>query len=625
MSDINNSKKPATDGRTIIAVLISVVIITAGVVINDKFFPARPPEQAPAAASQAQAAAPSSAAPSPAASAIRAAGGETSTALVSTPPPATASTKSSAQAATPAPVEAPAKNYSISTDLFEAVFTNKGGNLVSLKLRKHQDSAEAVNLILAGQANAEALTVSFGGSASPSLSDIMNVRLLDATTIEFSRTYLADVPGKAAPVPFTFRKVFTFHNGEYLFGLAVSLENSVNEYLPLDQNGTAYTLSFAPQIGPYFHPQAKNADFRKIIVHTDGKKKEEKPKTTPWTIKGTPTWLGLSGKYFVFLEVPEIQNYTATLSSANTPEFGQKTRIDLSRPTIRTSKQVDTFYFYFGPKTGAELSRYNYSDRNSFQKADLHLDDSVENSGILNWLEVALKFALNLFYKVIPNYGIAIILVTLLVKVILFPLTKKGSIASAQMAEVQPQIQAIQAKHKGNPEKLNKEMAEFYKTSGMNPMSGCLPLLIQFPIFIAMYNLFNTHFDLRGALFIPGWIPDLSAPETIWNFAPFKLPFLAWSDLRLLPIIYLVSQLVYGKFTQQPTGGQSANQMKIMMFGMPIVFFFILYDVPSGLLVYWIASNLLTIVQQVVINDILKKRKHAKAGNKIAPSGPKGR
>jgi YidC/Oxa1 family membrane protein insertase len=140
-------------------------------------------------------------------------------------------------------------------------------------------------------------------------------------------------------------------------------------------------------------------------------------------------------------------------------------------------------------------------------------------------------------------------------------------------------------------------------------MSGCLPLLIQFPIFIAMYNLFNNHFELRGAMFIPGWVPDLSMPETVWNFAPFKIPFLGWSDLRLLPIIYLVSQLVYGKFTQQPTTGQTATQMKIMMFGMPIVFFFILYDVPSGLLVYWIASNLLTIVQQLVINDMLKKRK----------------
>jgi YidC/Oxa1 family membrane protein insertase len=167
----------------------------------------------------------------------------------------------------------------------------------------------------------------------------------------------------------------------------------------------------------------------------------------------------------------------------------------------------------------------------------------------------------------------------------------------------------MQEKYKSNPQKLNQEMAEFYKRENYNPMSGCLPMLIQMPLFFAMYSLFNNHFDLRGASFIPGWIGDLSLPETIWNFGAFRLPILGWSDLRALPIIYLASQLLYGKFTQTPQSGQNAGQMKLMMYGMPIMFFFVLYDVPSGLLIYWIVSNLLTIGQQIVINDMLKKRK----------------
>jgi YidC/Oxa1 family membrane protein insertase len=125
-----------------------------------------------------------------------------------------------------------------------------------------------------------------------------------------------------------------------------------------------------------------------------------------------------------------------------------------------------------------------------------------------------------------------------------------------------------------------------------------------------MYNLFNNHFDLRGALFIPGWIPDLSLPETIWNFSPFKIPLLNWSDIRLLPFIYLVSQLLYGKVTQTPDQ-QGNSQMKMMLYAMPIMFFFILYNVPSGLLLYWIMSNLLTLVQQLIINEYLaQKKKH---------------
>jgi YidC/Oxa1 family membrane protein insertase len=176
------------------------------------------------------------------------------------------------------------------------------------------------------------------------------------------------------------------------------------------------------------------------------------------------------------------------------------------------------------------------------------------------------------------------------------------------MQALSPKIKDIQAKYKDNPTKMNAEMAELYKREGYNPMSGCLPMLIQIPIFFAMYNLFNNHFDLRGAMFIPGWIPDLSIPETIWNFAPFRLPILGWSDLRLLPFIYLFSQLLYGKVTQTPDQ-QGNAQMKMMLYMMPIMFFFILYDVPAGLLLYWIMSNVLTLVQQIIINKYLAQKK----------------
>jgi YidC/Oxa1 family membrane protein insertase len=175
-------------------------------------------------------------------------------------------------------------------------------------------------------------------------------------------------------------------------------------------------------------------------------------------------------------------------------------------------------------------------------------------------------------------------------------------------------------------------MAAFYKKEGYNPMSGCLPLLIQFPIFIAMYNLFNNHFDLRGAMFIPGWIPDLSQPEAIFRFAEVNLLIVKIDAIRALPIVYLVSQLLYGKYTQAQTPGQNAMQMKMMMYWMPIIFFFILYNTPSGLLVYWIVSNVLSIAQQIVINDLLRKRKIAFAAanpepvvapSKKAPTGGK--
>ena len=115
---------------------------------------------------------------------------------------------------------------------------------------------------------------------------------------------------------------------------------------------------------------------------------------------------------------------------------------------------------------------------------------------------------------------------------------------------------------------------------------------------------------MRGAVFIPGWIPDLSQPEFVASFAPSRLPLLGWSEIRALPFIYVGSQLLYGKVTQTP-GQQSNAQMKMMLYVMPIVFFFVLYNVPSGLLVYWIMSNILTLIQQLAINKYLNQKKAA--------------
>ena len=137
-------------------------------------------------------------------------------------------------------------------------------------------------------------------------------------------------------------------------------------------------------------------------------------------------------------------------------------------------------------------------------------------------------------------------------------------------------------------------------------MGSCLPMLIQFPIFIALYGLLSTHYELRGAMFIPGWIPDLSVPDNVATL-PFSIPFLG-NGIHLLPIIYTASMIFSMKITQT-TNTQSAQQsmMKFMTYGMPIIFFFILYNAPSGLLLYWTVMNFISILQQVYVN---KKKTH---------------
>ena len=593
MSILDNNNKMG-DKRTLLAVVLSVVVITVGFLLQATLFPPAPTQTTNVVQS--------SPAPQPA-QAIPA---------VSTNAPG--GTIVDAKALSALPLNAPVTEhaYTISTDILEAVFTNKGGDLVSLKLKKHSDKDGAVDLIVPGKNGAQGLSLTFGETNSAPVTDLMNALMLGDSTIVFSRTFLAAIPGKDTPVPFTLKKTYGFKNGDYMFSLVITLENSVNEILPLDIGGTAYSLTLGPQIGPRLRsaPGNGNTDFRKFVQLVGGKKKEERPKAgVPMVLKDQPSWIAISGKYFSLVAVPELSSYKTTISTNQDPILFQTDSISLSRPAIKASKQTDTYYFYFGPKTNDELSKYDYADRNAFQQKGLNLEQAAESSGILGWLETIIKFCLNFFYKLVPNYGLAIILVTILVKAVLFPLTKKGSVSAAKMQELQPKIQELQAKYKGNSQKLNQEMAEFYKKEGYNPMSGCLPLIIQFPIFIAMYNLFNNHFDLRGAMFIPGWIPDLSQPEAIFSFPMINLMIWKIDAIRALPIIYVVSQLLYGKYTQMTSPGQSATQMKIMMYGMPIMFFFILYNTPAGLLLYWIISNVLSIGQQIVINDLLKKRR----------------
>lgn len=622
MSIFNDGSQTKEESRrTIIAVVLSTVIVSVGFMISNVLFPPAPVEQAKTQTTASQTVTPT--------------GSQAVTSVVTTLTPAAA--PAAKQAAPAEAVQAPAaeETYTIETDLFRAVLSNAGGDIVSLQLKQHKDQSKPVELIVPGEKGSSGISLAFGGYDAAPVKDLMNAAWLDADkkTIQFSRTFYA----KAASgdlVPFTYRKAYTFRDGEYLFGMAVTLEGAGGAQIPLSANGTAYTLSIGPQIGPRFDQLPKNADYRKYILEVNGKKKLENAKAGQLqVIKELPSWGSLTGKYFSFIAIPETPFATFSYLQGQDAKIKQTNTMFVSRPAVTSSSQTDKYYFYFGPRTNAYLAKYEYADKNSFGLQSMKLEDVIERSNLLGWLESILKFFLNFFYKLIPNYGVAIILTTVLIKALFFPLTKKGSVSTARMQEIQPKIQELQAKYKANPQKLNQEMAELYKAENYNPMSGCLPMLIQFPLFIAMYNLFNNHFDLRGASFITGWINDLSLPETIWNFGSFRLPFLGWNDLRALPIIYLVSQLFYGKFTQasQPSTGQNAGQMKLMMYGMPIMFFFVLYDVPSGLLLYWIASNVLTIAQQVVINDMLKKRKlhlatePAQAARSSAPMKSAGR
>jgi YidC/Oxa1 family membrane protein insertase len=609
--------------RTLLAVVLSIVVITGFYIIQWKFFP--PPGREAAGTVTEQPAA--------------------QTPPVTVPPvsvpaeaPVPAETGQAAETAeTAAGIERadafsePAAEERITVNIADkegkplvtAVLSSAGGDVVSYKLRQHQDRGDSVEMVLPGDRESHAFTIAFGNMDAAPVSSYFQVNRVSEYVVEFYRDFV--IPGGTGG-NFRLTKRYEFKPGEYMFELAVSLDGGYS--VPaFNFGGAAYTLGFGPQIGPQFEKLDQRYEYRHYYTYSDGKRRDERVKdNAPTVIASRVSWAAIAGKYFSFIAIPDNTQYELVFSTKSEPGIPSASRFYMIRPALSTSRTTDTYRFYLGPKDQKVLNAYDDNGKNSFNLRDMQLFKVASASGfgaILSPLEWLLKQILMVFYRIVPNYGAAIILLTILVKILMFPLTKKGSEATLRMQTLSPKIQEIQAKYKDNPTKMNAEMAELYKREGYNPMSGCLPIVLQIPIFFAMYNLFNNHFDLRGAMFIPKWIPDLSLPESVWNFAPVRLPFLGWSDLRLLPFIYVGSQLLYGKVTQTPD--QKGNsQMKMMLYIMPVMFFFILYDVPSGLLLYWIMSNILTMVQQISINKFMaKKRAQAAAAEPEPVIAPK--
>ncbi len=239
------------------------------------------------------------------------------------------------------------------------------------------------------------------------------------------------------------------------------------------------------------------------------------------------------------------------------------------------------FGLYVGPQVAELLSVY---------------DHGLEKSMDLGWklfrpLAEAVLWGMEWMHRFIPNYGVIIIIFSVLTKLAFYPLTRKSTESMKKMQELQPKLKALQEKHKENKEKLNEATMKLYREEKVNPMAGCLPLLVQSPVFIALYQALNHTIALRGQPFTL-WMQDLSQPDALTQL-PFALPFLG-SDLNVLPILMAVAMYFQTKMT--PTGG-AGGQMAVMNTMMPLFMVFIFYNMPSGLVLYWLVNTIMQAYQ----------------------------
>ncbi len=298
------------------------------------------------------------------------------------------------------------------------------------------------------------------------------------------------------------------------------------------------------------------------------------------------------------------------------PEQGRKFRFDLKYNDKYMASYIDLKGYEIRPNTvvehnvksliGAkEIKQINkYKDDLKIEKLDL-----IVNYGVLYFIIVPMHKILSYFFNFTGNYGYAIILLTILVRIVFFPLNQYSMKSMGKMKSLGPEIENLKTRFKDDKQQLQKEMMKLYKVNGVNPASSCFPILIQIPIFFSLYKLLLLDLAMRHSPFIWVW-KDLSAkdPLTIFNLfglLPYSVP--SFLEIGLLPVLMGSSMWLQMKLSPQPSGSDDMQKMqkKIFMF-MPLFLTVILAPFAAGLILYWVCTNILTIIQQYIINRSIK-------------------
>jgi len=275
-------------------------------------------------------------------------------------------------------------------------------------------------------------------------------------------------------------------------------------------------------------------------------------------------------------DLPRIETTNAAAAALNN---GYETTLSYAPTNLAGNASIErTYTFYAGPKEYNRLAQYG-------QKFNNNLDAIMGFSGFFGFFSKFLLLSMNGLNAMGLGYGLCIIAITLILKVLFWPLTHASTKSAKRMQTLMPQIKVIQDKYKDDPVKKNQKTMEFYKEHRVNPLGGCLPMVLQVPVFIGFYWMLRSAIELRGVHFL--WACDLSQPDTIAHIGAFPV--------NIMPLIMGVTMLWQSHLTP-PSPGMDPSQQKIMRY-MPLMFMFILYKMSAGLTLYWTINNLLTIAQ----------------------------
>ena len=498
--------------------------------------------------------------------------------------------KAAAPEAKPAPAEpAPVQDLSavagraesdvvVDTSLYRAVWSNKGGVLKSWKLKQHKDSEKKdLELVPALAGEIGRFPFSLG------LDDTALAGLLNSSLFETSGPGLDLADGAKGEIHFVFsdgtavraEKTFRFTGGSYALMTEIRVWKNGQPLSP--------SVLWGPGISNLTPVEAKQSfsASRGSAVYTGGKvfrinERRYKPGANTYNFVD---WAAYEENYFVALFVlPPQKGRAAFLQEAGQIAGGQ---VPAYFVYVTEPSQA-----YIGPKDTEALKAFGHDAK------------KVINFGMFGAISEILLVIVKFCHKIVPNWGVAIILLTILIKIIFFPLTYSSTKSMAKMADLQPKIKAIRAKYKkaksdiGQRREMNEEMMRLYKEQGVNPAGGCLPLLIQLPIFWGVFRMLVVSVELRHAPFAL-WITDLSVKDPAY----------------VTPVLMGITQYISQKMTPTSADPSQAKMMLIMPFVMTIFFM----NFQSGLVLYWLTTNVLQIGQQALMNRMMHRHAPAKA------------
>ncbi|MBI4722197.1 MAG: membrane protein insertase YidC [Candidatus Stahlbacteria bacterium] len=455
----------------------------------------------------------------------------------------------------------------VDTKVAQIIVSRIGGTIKAVNLKHYKSpNSKSVELI---PENARTL----GGAMGEINLSNARVELIDRTPLSLVYEF------KDTLLPAGINKTYSFKDSSYTFEVAIDLPEPSKYKIQWDA-GLRTTEKNAEMEVRYFGGIVKSGG---TVTVKGLNSLDTLPKGEPGTIE----WVGVKNKYFLSAIVPGVETENYSLNKATFTRVGggcmsgcmptgaiNQEDIKVSASLTTQASKRHKFKLYVGPL-----------DYDILKRTGSGLEDACYFG--FKWIRPISRLFLKVLtglHKVVPNYGVVIIIFSFLLSMMFFPLTKMSQKSMIEMQKLQPKLQELQKKYAKEPKHLNQATMELYRKHGVSPFSGCLPMLIQMPIFFALYALLDTTIALRGAVFIPHWIEDLSQHD----------PFFA------LPIVMGVMMFLQQKLQGKASSGSSQQmqqQQKMMMYFMPVMFTVIFLKFPAGLVLYWFVYNIFSFAQ----------------------------